>query len=146
MMYKKALTITVVLVLLGAITLGYAFVPQTINYQGRLEDSGGSPVNGLVSMTFGIYNVPSGGSPLWSETRDVTVTDGAFSVRLGIVNTIDITFDEQYYLGVKIGAEPEMAPRQAFATAPYAFRPTPPSARQSSRTSASPMNCWCRAQ
>jgi hypothetical protein len=98
-------------------------VPQTINYQGYLEDSGGTPVNGTVSMDFAIYNVPTGGTVLWSETQSsVTVTEGAFSVTLGINNAIDLTFDDQYYLGVNVNGDGEMLPRAVLVSVPYAMR------------------------
>jgi hypothetical protein len=98
-------------------------VPKTINYQGRLSDSEGVPVNGTVSMTFAIYNAPTGGELLWSETQSsVTVTDGAFSVALGSVTLFTVTFDEEYYLGVKVGGDAEMTPRAALVSVPYALR------------------------
>lgn len=36
-------------------------------------------------MTFSIYNGPTGGTPLWTETLDVAVTNGVFAVELGKV-------------------------------------------------------------
>jgi PKD repeat protein len=104
-------------------TAAFAVVPQTINYQGRLADSEGAPVNGTVSMTFAIYNAPTGGELLWSETQpSVTVTDGAFGVTLGIANAIDLPFDEQYYLGVNVNGDGEMTPRAVLVSVPYALR------------------------
>jgi PKD repeat protein len=98
-------------------------VPKTINYQGRLSDFEGVPVNGTVSMTFAIYNAPTDGELLWSETQpSVTVTDGAFSVALGSVTPFAITFDEDYYLGVTVGGDAEMTPRAALVSVPYALR------------------------
>jgi len=98
-----------------------AAVPNLINYQGVLTDSSGTPVNGTVSMVFSIYSVPTGGSALWFETQNVSVTDGIFSVNLGEVTPIDLPFDSQYYLGVRIGSDSEMVPRIKMTTAPYAF-------------------------
>jgi hypothetical protein len=40
-------------------------------------------------MTFALYDVESGGSPLWSETHaNVPVAEGLFSVRLGSINAL----------------------------------------------------------
>jgi hypothetical protein len=97
-------------------------VPQTINYQGYLENSG-TPVNGTVNMDFAIYNIPTGGPLLWSETQSgVTVTEGTFSVTLGINNAIDLPFDVQYYLGVNVDGDGEMTPRVELTSVPYAMR------------------------
>ena len=116
----------IVLILLIIIPLaGYTVVPQKINYQGYLTDSGGTPITsppsmGLI-MTFKIYDVATGGTALWTETQAVTVTDGIYSVVLGSVNPINLSFDTQYYLGVEIGTDGEMTPRQPLTSVPYAF-------------------------
>jgi trimeric autotransporter adhesin len=101
---------------------GYSTIPQKINYQGYLTDSTGSPVNGTVSMVFSIYDVSTGGTPLWSEIRNVELSDGVFSVNLGEVTSLGLVFDTQYYLGVKVGVDPEMVPRMALTSTPYAIR------------------------
>src|SRR5512138_2208797 len=52
-------------------------IPQMLSYQGRLTDTLGQPVpNGDYSVAFRLYTAPSGGSPFWSETQDVTTRDG----------------------------------------------------------------------
>jgi hypothetical protein len=101
-----------------------ADLPQTINYQGYLADSGGEPVNGSVNMTFGLYTAATGtAAPLWTETQGtVSVVNGVYSVILGSETPIGLPFDAQYYLGVKVGADQEMTPRQALTGTPYAFR------------------------
>jgi parallel beta-helix repeat protein len=118
---RTKFTIAVFFVLTLLTTAAFA-VPQTINYQGYLEDSGGIPVNGTVNMDFAIYDAPTGGALLWSETQSgVTVTEGAFSVALGIANAIDLPFDAQYYLGVDVNGDGEMTPRAVLVSVPYAF-------------------------
>jgi predicted regulator of Ras-like GTPase activity (Roadblock/LC7/MglB family) len=120
---KFLISIVAAFSVLTILTTAAFAVPQTINYQGYLEDSGGTPVNTTMSMAFAIYNAPTGGTPLWSETQgSVTVTEGAFSVTLGIANAIDLPFDEQYYLGVNVNGDGEMTPRAELASIPYAFR------------------------
>ena len=66
-----------------------ADVPQTINYQGHLASSGGSPVNAAVDMTFTVYNAATSGSNLWAEVQTVQVNNGIYAVALGAVNPID---------------------------------------------------------
>ncbi|MHC4599889.1 MAG: hypothetical protein ACYS47_12875 [Planctomycetota bacterium] len=100
-------------------------VPREVNFQGRLSDSGGNPIASAVSVTFSVYAVPSGGVALWTETQSVTPDgNGVYSVRLGAVNPIypALGFDTAYWLGIQVGSDPEMVPRYAMGTAPYAFR------------------------
>ena len=68
-------------------------IPARINYQGRLTDaSGTAKPDGQYNMKFRIYSAASGGTLLWSETREttnrVTLTDGQFNVQLGLVTAI----------------------------------------------------------
>lgn len=101
----------------------HAAVPQTINYQGILKNATGTPVNGTVSMQFSLYSAPTSTSPLWSEvTPTVTVVNGRYSVVLGNTTPINLTFDAQYYLGVKVGADAEMSPRQPLTSTAYAMK------------------------
>jgi hypothetical protein len=104
----------------------FAAVPQTISYQGYLTDSSGQPMNGTVGMTFSLYNVATGGSALWTEGHSVTVTNGVHSVILGgsslVPVPITLPFDQQYYLGIRVGSDPEMSPRQKLTSGGYAIR------------------------
>jgi microcystin-dependent protein len=97
----------------------------TINYQGYLADSGGAAVNGPVSIVFSLYAVETSGAPLWSETQNaVTVTDGLFSVLLGSVTPLGQSlFDgnPNLWLGVTVGADEEMTPREKLSSAPFAL-------------------------
>jgi hypothetical protein len=110
--------------ILVAAAVAFAAVPQTINYQGYLTDSGGSPVNGTVNMTFSLYTSPAGTvSPVWTEAQTgVAVTNGQYSVILGSITPLAIPFDVPYYLGVTVGADAEMTPRQPLTSTGYAFR------------------------
>jgi hypothetical protein len=45
-------------------------------------------------------------------------------VELGSVNVLNLPFDRQYFLGVTVGSGPEMTPRQALSSVPYAIRAT----------------------
>ena len=71
-----------ILVLLSSQLLGA--VPTMINYQGRLTNSGGTPVpDGTYSVVFTIYDAASSGTSKWTETHSITTSSGLFSVRLG---------------------------------------------------------------
>jgi hypothetical protein len=100
----------------------HAQVPQTMAYQGFLTTSAGQPVSASLSMTFSLYDQVSAGTALWTETRTVQVSNGAYTVLLGEVTPLVLAFDKPYWLGVAVGPDPEMTPRQALASAPYAFK------------------------
>ena len=99
-----------------------ADIPRKIGYQGYLTDAAGVPVNGTLSMIFSIYSVSTGGSALWTETQNVNVEHGVYSVSLGDATSIALNFDVSYYLGVAVGTDPEMTPRKALKSVGYAFR------------------------
>jgi microcystin-dependent protein len=97
----------------------------TINYQGYLTDSSGNPISDTLDMVFRLYNVESGSTALWTESQyGVAVTDGLFSVLLGSVESLPQSLFEQnddLWLGITVGSDDEMVPREKFASAPYAF-------------------------
>ncbi len=104
----------------------YSQIPKTISYQGYLTDkTTGDPINNsAVAMIFSIYDVSTGGTALWSQTQDVNVTQGIYNVVLGGGTTpkpINLTFNKQYYLGIKVGTGNEMSPRQSLTSVPYAL-------------------------
>ncbi|MBT8399988.1 MAG: hypothetical protein KJO98_05890, partial [Rhodothermia bacterium] len=49
-----------------------AQVPGNINFQGNLSESE-SPFTGSANITFNIYDVDSGGTPLWTESHSSVV-------------------------------------------------------------------------
>ena len=102
--------------------LSNAVVPHLINYQGRLTDSGGTPLNGAYDITFRIYDAETAGSMLWEETHlGAVIQKGIFSVLLGSVVNLNLAFDIPYFLEIKVGAE-VMSPRQRITSAGYAIR------------------------
>lgn len=107
-----------------AITLVHA-APNQIDYQGKLADADGNPINDTVSITFRIWSASTGGSVLWTEVKpSVTVTDGLFHVTLGSITTIPSTmFDSNYrFLSVQIEDDPQMTPRTRFNSVAYAMQ------------------------
>lgn len=103
----------------------YADVPQRINYQGKITTPGGALVDTTVQMVFSIYGSPTAVSALWSETHPaVVVQKGIFSVVLGIQSPLDsddFYWQDSLYLGVKVGADPEMTPRKQIVSSGYAI-------------------------
>ena len=96
-----------------------------LSYQGRLIDptTGNSKPDGNYTFMFQIYNVATAGSPLWSETKSIAVVNGLFSTLLGDTTPLDRSiFDGQaLWLGVAVGGDPEVVPRQPLAFVPYAI-------------------------
>jgi hypothetical protein len=100
-----------------------AQVPNKISYQGLLTNSDGTMIpDGNYNLTFKIYNVESGGTALWTETQNVTVSKGTFSVILGETEPLNLQFNEQYWLGVTLGVSSEFTPRSKLASSPYSIR------------------------
>lgn len=108
--------------LLCFVSLGYSqSIPQQINYNGTLADVNGNPVpDGQYDVVFTIYDAMTNGNVLWTETwnsstAQVIVTNGIFNALLGAHNTIQRSFFTDHptaYLGVKVGTDAEMLPRQ----------------------------------
>jgi hypothetical protein len=100
-----------------------AGVPASITHQGRLFSASGAPVSEKLTVTFAVYEAGSGGAALWEEAHEVAFDSGYFSVSLGEKVPLDTSiFDGSVrYLGVKVGADPEMTPRAAVRSVPYAL-------------------------
>ena len=122
-------------ILMSAVSYSHAVtVPQMINYSGTLNDINGNPVtNGNYSMEFRIYDQASGGVALWTEKWDTTtsqvpVVNGVFNVMLGAIdkvnNPIPANFFAEHptaFLGIKVGNDSEMLPRQMITSVGYAL-------------------------
>jgi hypothetical protein len=101
-------------------------VPEYMNYQGRLTNSSGEPLDTTVSMTFTIYDDSTGGNPIWTEMHGaVEVINGLFQINLCDPDTLCIDSIIPYppakYLGITIGDDPELVPRTLITSTPYAF-------------------------
>ena len=103
---------------------------STIPYQGRLADASGNPITDRQNMEFRLYDVPTGGTPLWTEFwtggNSVNVSDGLFSVMLGSINTQTplasvVQGNDQLYLGITVGTDTEMAPRVQLGSVPFSM-------------------------
>lgn len=123
---KKIFFVAVALFLLWTTNYGLptasAAVPHLINYQGRLTDKVGKPLEGAHAITFRIYDAAAAGNLLWEETYSaLLIQKGIFSVMLGSVSTLDLAFDRPYYLEIKVGTD-VMSPRQQLTSVGYAIK------------------------
>ncbi len=96
-----------------------AVMSDVIPFQGRLTNPAGAPLNGVYSIRLALYDVSTGGTALCSDTDNVTVTNGLFTFYMNFCASDD-TDGKQLYLGVKVGADAEMTPRQAIYPVPFA--------------------------
>jgi hypothetical protein len=121
--HSMLIILTTVIVMSVAAPL-FAAMPTTINYQGFLTSATGTPAKGPLSMTFSLYSSnPARNNPVWSETQPaVAVTNGIYSVQLGSVAPITAPFDAPYWMGIRIGSDPELTPLQPLNSTGYAFR------------------------
>ncbi|MEW5923036.1 MAG: hypothetical protein AB1746_03525 [Candidatus Zixiibacteriota bacterium] len=124
-MSQRSSATTLLVIFLTAALAMSAGIPQLINYQGKLTDASGIPLDTTVSMTFTVYDAPTGGNSKWTETHSsVTVVKGLFNVLLGGVNPVQDTVfnDSLRYLGIAVGTNSEISPRTQLIAVPYAFR------------------------
>lgn len=98
--------------------------PKTIGFMGRLTDPTGVPTpDADYSVALALYTVPTGGAAVWTDTKSVHVTRGLFSTALGDTSgdPLPADFSVAYFVGVKFGTDPEMAPRVPLQGVPYAL-------------------------
>ncbi len=101
-----------------------AAVSPIVPIQGYLTDAGGTPLNGSHNVRARIYDALTGGTTLCDDTDPVTVDNGLFNMNMNNCSASDID-GEQIYLGVQVGADPEMTPRQGIYPVPYAWTVKP---------------------
>jgi hypothetical protein len=120
----KATAFLVVLTVALMPIAAWAEAPGLISYQGALTDEYDAALDTTVAMTFSIYDDSTGSGLIWTETQpSVAVSAGLFNVLLGRYVAIeDTVFDEpERWLGVQVGGDPELEPRERFASAAYAL-------------------------
>src|SRR6266850_3002085 len=84
---------------------GAQTAPKLLPFQGRLTDQNGVAVsNGVRLVQFKIYDVPTGGSPVWAgELHRTTVNGGLVNVLLGSKTPFtSVDFDRQLYLEITV--------------------------------------------
>jgi len=98
--------------------------PRLLNYQGHLQTAADSLLDGSVQIVFSIYNVETGGIPLWSETHTMEVRVGRFHALLGRLTPFPETLfaQSECYLALKIDDDQELLPRQRIVSVAYALR------------------------
>lgn len=98
-------------------------IPATFNYQGFLRETDGSLMKGPHTITAKIYDTPTGGTELYSETlQNVNVRDGLFNIVLGDINPLGTTFEASpRYIGITLDNGVEFIPRERVHGVPWAI-------------------------
>jgi type VI protein secretion system component Hcp len=113
-------------VVLMSSSVSLAVVPTVIGFQGRLVMSDGNPPpDNTYEIIFSMWNDPTGGSMLWSETQQVDVINGQFDVELGSENDIpmeELSLNyEKIELQMQVLGDSPMMPRIPLSSVPYAL-------------------------
>ena len=108
--------------------------PRFVTYSGRLSDGTGWGMSTEVSrLAVSLHDAVTGGQALWQQDfQDVALDDGYFSVTLtdgtalatgktAAVTTIFEAYDA-VWVAVAIDSAPEVGPRQAIGSVPYAVK------------------------
>jgi hypothetical protein len=127
----KTINISVIFILLLSLEYAFSAMPATINYQGRLRQSG-LPVTGTQIMRFKIWNDDGTtghiGTKVWDsdDVTNINVANGIFSYQLGTTdgfNGLDWS-QGPYWLEVTIGSGESattLTPREPIAASAYAL-------------------------
>jgi len=100
-----------------------------LSYQGTLLDNESNPIDGYQDITFRLYNHPTDLTFLWEEAHTganaVPVSSGLFNVILGSLNPIpgSVWNEVDIYLGVQVGSDSELAPRELINLLPPRIAP-----------------------
>lgn len=118
------LILVLILICSAASSLAQSQLPNSLNYQGVLTGTDNKPVaDGSYRLTFKLYKAATGGTALWTETKNTTTSNGVFSVILGKVTSLaNIPFDAPYWLGITVENGSEMTPRVELTASAYSLR------------------------
>jgi site-specific recombinase XerD len=96
--------------------------PKTLSFHGKLTDANNNPITAETPLRFSLYNneFSSGSAMLWQETQTITPDkNGQFTTTLGQKSPMSsdtFTNNPNLFLGMTIGKESELKPRQQLAT------------------------------
>lgn len=97
-------------------------VPDFLHYQARLLNAFGNPVNNPnLPAVFNFYEVPVGGPSKHTANATLNVVNGLVSTKIDVPVTLFAT-SKPLYIGITLGADPEMTPRFEIGSAGYAHR------------------------
>ena len=98
--------------------------PLHLTQQGRLLDSTGTPIDGPHDVSVTLYDAPTSGNVLWSDTMSaVDFTTGYYAINLGSGAPLsDSDFDgDNVWLALSVDSAPALS-RVKLASVPYALQ------------------------
>jgi|GEM_PF-1490825 len=99
----------------------YSQAPNTISWQGILQDSEGNNLTGNHNLTVKLYEVATGSTAVWTETHNaVAIDNGLVNIALGSITPFNFSFDKQYWLEITVGESTPMA-RIKLNSVPYSL-------------------------
>ncbi len=102
-------------------------LPRLVRFSGTVKDLNGSPLTGVVGITFALYSERAGGAALWLETQNVTAdSNGHYVALLGATKPDGLpadlfTSEQARWVGVQVSGRAEQ-PRALLVSAPYALK------------------------
>lgn len=119
--------VQLLLIFMALMLAGQSFaqsIPNVMNYQGKVMDVDGNPLEGQHSIVFSFYDAAQDGNYMWGEAHaNVDVQDGIFNVRLGTVNAFpdDLWETNGLYLAINVNNDGDMLPRSLLTSVPFAL-------------------------
>jgi len=104
-------------------------VPRLVQFSGVVTDATAKPATGTVAVTFSLYELQEGGTPLWSETQSLVLgAQGQYTAFLGAASPGGLPLD-LFATGTArwLGVQPELPsvgeqPRILLVGVPYALK------------------------
>jgi hypothetical protein len=104
---------------------------KILSFKGKLTDNSGTPITNKTDVNFRLYTQANGGQPIYTGSCvgvNGVVPDihGDIQVKLGkdcgmsTLNDSLFTSNNQLYLGITVGKDPEMLPRKQIANVGFA--------------------------
>ena len=112
---------TLALVLAASTAFGQA--NGVVPVQGVLVDAAGAGLDGTFELTLTLYDDAAGTSMLATESQQVLIDGGYFTVHFGATGPLDPALfrdNASLWLGVAVDTDPEMTPLVEIGTAPWA--------------------------
>jgi hypothetical protein len=104
-----------------------AQVPRLIKFTGVAKDESGKPLNGVVGITFSLYQDQQSGTALWTETQNVQAdATGHYTALLGSATTEGVPLAlfssaEVHWISTQVAGQNEQ-PRVPLLSVPYALK------------------------
>ena len=113
-----------ILIALFVAVVARADVPYVLSYTGTLMDESGEVVeDGTYNVSFRLYDVPEGGSALWTEPLTPTTEGGVFTALLG-TQAVPLRAEHlahpQLWLEIEVEGD-VLLPRLQVVSVPYAI-------------------------